>query len=181
MSETMINNFLADLGTLWICFFAFVCGAFRKYHNHFVCSNICVFTFICFLHFGGVLWSVKRFSSSSFSNGNITFRLCQTKLYFLPDAFDVFLLTITLTLHSPITFQLLCTHIKHHTPSDPHTRSFWKFWNVAEIILVSARSVLSLHLSGIRCVLVCEISPLRMSSKPIFRLSSLDRPFHKVM
>ena len=39
--------------------------------------------------------------------------------------------------------------------------------------------VLSLLLSGIRCLLVCKIFPLHLSSKSSSRVSSLDMPFHK--
>ena len=46
-------------------------------------------------------------------------------------------------------------------------------------LLVVAGSVSSLHLSGICCLPVCEISPLCLSSKHISRLSSSHRPFCK--
>ena len=51
-------------------------------------------------------------------------------------------------------------HIKHHAPSDPQAKSYWKFINIIWKLLVNTVSVLSLHLSGIRCLPVCEISPL---------------------
>ena len=58
-------------------------------------------------------------------------------------------------------------------------RSFQKFLNVIQNLLVSTVSAPSLHLFGIRCLPVCEISPFCPSSKPGSRPSSFHRPFLK--
>ena len=77
------------------------------------------------------------------------------------------------TVHSHLTFQLRSARIKHHAPSHPQARSFWKFRNVIWNLSVSSLSVLSLHLSGILCLPVCEIFPLCLGSKPSSRLNFL--------
>ena len=65
----------------------------------------------------------------------------------------------------------LCTYQRPRTPQPSKEM-------LSRNLLVSARSVSSLYLSGIRCRPICEISPLCLSSKPISRLSTLVGPFH---
>ena len=79
----------------------------------------------------------------------------------------------------PILHLFRSAHVKHHASSNLHVRSFWKFINIIQNLLVSTLSVSSLHLSGIRCLLVHKVSPFCLGSKPSSRLSCFARPFHK--
>ena len=70
---------------------------------------------------------------------------------------DTLLRTVTVTVHSRLTFQLSSAL---QAPSHPQARSFWKFLNVISDLLVSDLSVSSLPLSRILHLPVCEISRL---------------------
>ena len=91
--------------------------------------------------------------------------------FFLSFSFFFFLSLFCFVFSNAIT-STLNTH-------DPQARSFWKFQNVIWNLWISARSISSLRLNGIRWLPVCETSPLCLGLKPSSRLSSLVGPFHK--
>ena len=99
--------------------------------------------------------------------------LLLNELHWLPVKFMceykiALLCTITLTVHSSLTFQLCSAHIKLHAPSDPQVKSFW--W-----------ASIQFHHSVCLESAACQSAKysLSVSSKPSPRLSSLNRSFHK--
>ena len=89
-----------------------------------------------------------------------------------------FLRTVNSAAHFPFYVWLRLAHSKHREPFDPQARSF-KFPKRSLESASEPSFVLSLHLSGIRCLPVCGLSPLCTSSKLSSRLPCLDGPFRK--
>ena len=103
--------------------------------THFQCTA----QIIDFVRNGSALLSLERQQSTATQNKGTTF-------------------SFTFTLHPSNV---------HHTPSksNPQMRCFWKFLSMIWNLFVSALSVLSLYLSGICCLPVCDISPLCLNWK----------------
>ena len=87
--------------------------------------------------------------------------------------------TVTTTVHFPLTFQLLSARIRLHASCDHRTKNSWKSLNTASNLLTTVLSVSLPHLSGIRCLPACGISPSCLTSKPSSKLSFFNRHFHK--
>ena len=86
--------------------------------------------------------------------------------------------TVTLTVHFPLTFQLLSARIRLHAPSDHRTKNSWKSLNAVSNLLATVLSVSLPQLSGIRCLPACGISPPSLTSKSSSKLSFFNGHFH---
>ena len=104
-------------------------------------------SFCCFIH---CVLKKRHQTTHNITDKWTALASCEILLRVQDDNFWILLLR---QYSHPILHLFRSAHVKHHASSNLHVRSFRKFINIIQNLLVSTLSVSSLHLSVIRCLL----------------------------